>query len=200
MDFNYIETLVAKCKNNDESAKEKLAAEFRPLIYNISKRTFIDGYNLHDIQQECYKSLFKSVSMYNLEKHRFVAYATNAIKNNMNDLIKRIKTRSSTEGNDALSLHDDVEKEFPSQEISTEISLCEMCDYEDLRLALKNLTEEEKELIDFVFFRNYTVRDYAFSKNMCYSTAIVKKKTILKKILNNISLYYKNLDTKRIQG
>ena len=37
------------------------------------------------------KSLFKCVSMYNLEKHRFVAYATNAIKNNMGDLIKRIK-------------------------------------------------------------------------------------------------------------
>ena len=190
MDFDYIETLVTRCKNNDETAKEKLAIEFRPLIYNISKRTFIDGYNAHDIIQECYQSLFKSVSMYNLEKHRFVAYATNAIKNNMNDLIKRIKTKKSTEGTDALSLHDDVEKDFPSLEVSTETSLCEMCDYDDLRLALDNLNEEEKELIDFVFFRNYTVLDYAHLKNMCYSTAIVRKKNILKKILNNISLYY----------
>ncbi|WP_297422776.1 sigma-70 family RNA polymerase sigma factor [Clostridium sp.] len=190
MDFDYIETLVTMCKNNDETAKEKLAIEFRPLIYNISKRTFIDGYNTHDIIQECYQSLFKSVSMYNLEKHRFVAYATNAIKNNMNDLIKRIKTKRSTEGSDALSLHDDFEKEFPSFEVSTETSLCEMCDYEDLRLALKNLNEEEKELIDFVFFRNYTVLDYAHLKNMRYSTAIVKKKNIFKKILNNISLCY----------
>ena len=190
MDFDYIETLVTRCKNNDEKAKEKLAEEFRPLIYNISKRTFIDGYNSHDIIQECYQSLFKSVSMYNLEKHRFVAYATNAIKNNMGDLIKRIKTRKSTEGSDALSLHNDVEKEFPELEISTETSLCEMCEYEDLKLALKNLTEEEKELIDFVFYRNYTIKEYAYIKNMCYSTAILKKKTILMKILNNISLYY----------
>lgn len=195
MDFNYIEVLVTRCKNNDEEAKEKLAYEFRPLIYNISKKTFIDGYSIHDIQQECYQSLFKSVSMYNLEKHRFVAYATNAIKNNMSDLIKRIKTKSSTEGNDALSLHDNFEKDIPSQEISTEVSLCEMCDYEDLRLALKNLNDEEKELIDFVFFKNYTVLDYSHIKNMCYSTAILKKKTILKKMLNNISLYYKNTQT-----
>ena len=112
--------------------------------------------------------------MYNLEKHRFVAYATNAIKNNMSDLIKRIKIRSSTEGSDALSLHDDVENDFPELEISTETSLCEMCDYEDLKLALKNLTEEEKELIDFVFYRNYTIKEYAYLKNICYSTAIVK--------------------------
>lgn len=190
MDFDYIEALVTRCKNNDEKAKEKLATEFRPLIYNISKRTFIDGYSSFDIIQECYQSLFKSVSMYNLEKHRFVAYATNAIKNNMGDLIKRIKNKKSTEGSDALSLHADVEKEFLSQEISAEISLCEMCDYEDLRLALKNLNEEEKQFIDFVFFKDYTVLDYANIKNMCYSTAIVKKKNILKKILNNISLYY----------
>jgi len=193
MDFNYIESLVIKCKNNDETAKEKLAAEFTPLIYNISKRTFIDGYNMYDIQQECFESLFKSVSMYNIKKHRFVAYATNAIKNNIKDLIKRIKSRSSAEGDEALSLHYNFENDLPSEEISTEVSLCEMCDYEDLRLALDNLTREEKEFIDFVFFKNYTVLDYSHLKNMCYSTAILKKNTILKKILNNISHYYKSI-------
>ncbi|ALB46500.1 sigma-70 family RNA polymerase sigma factor [Clostridium beijerinckii] len=193
MDFNYIEVLVTKCKDNDEEAKEKLAAEFKPLIYNISKRTFIDGYNMYDIQQECFESLFKSVSMYNIKKHRFVAYATNAIKNNIKDLIKRIKSRSSTEGNEALSLHYNFENDLPSEEISTEVSLCEMCDYEDLRLALDNLTREEKEFIDFVFFKNYTVLDYSHLKNMCYSTAILKKNTILKKILNNISHYYEGI-------
>ncbi len=193
MDFNYIESLVIKCKNNDEAAKEKLAAEFKPLIYNISKRTFIDGYNIYDIQQECFESLFKSVSMYNIKKHRFVAYATNAIKNNIKYLIKRIKSRSSTEGNDALSLHYNFENNLPSEEISTETSLSEMCDYEDLKLALKNLNEDELELIDFVFYKNYTVKEYAYFKNMCYSTAILKKNTILKKILNNISHYYEGI-------
>lgn len=188
MDFNYIEVLVTKCKNNDETAKEKLAEEFRPLICSISKRTFVDGYNILDIQQECYISLFKSVSMYNLEKHRFVAYATNAIKNNISDLIKRIKSKSSTEGIHALSLHADVEKEFPSEEISTEISLCEMCDYEDLRRAINNLNEDEIEFINFIFFKNNTVKDYAYYKNMRYSTAILKKKNILIKLLHGISL------------
>jgi RNA polymerase sigma factor (sigma-70 family) len=189
MDFDYIETLVTKCKNNDKEAKEKLAIEFRPLIYNISKRTFIDGYNVHDIQQECYQSLFKSVSMYNLEKHRFVAYATNAIKNNINDLIKKIKSRSSTEGNDALSLHDDVEMNLPSQDISLEDSLCDRCDFDELRQAINNLSKDEIELIDFVFFKNHTVRDYAYLKNMCYSTAIQKKKVTLRKIHNYINNY-----------
>ncbi|NRT76034.1 hypothetical protein [Clostridium beijerinckii] len=66
----------------------------------------------------------------------------------------------------------------------------EMCDYEDLKLALKNLNKEEVELIDFIFYKNYTVKKYAYFKNMCYSTAIQRNKNILMKILNNISLYY----------
>jgi hypothetical protein len=128
--------------------------------------------------------------MYILYNNRLVSYANNDIKNNINDLFKRIKTRRSSEGNNALSFNDIFEKVFPELEISTETSLCEMCDYEDLRLALKNLTKDEKELIDFVFFKNYTVLDYAHIKNMCYSTAIVRKKNILRKIHNNISFYY----------
>lgn len=192
MDFDYIENLVYKCKNGDMVSKEKLADEFRPLIINISKRTFIDGYDINDLRNECYKSLFKCVSLYNLEKHKFVAYATNAIKNNMNDLIKHIKTRSITNGTAALSFHDDIEKNLPSHDISLDDLFCDQCDYEDLKLAISNLNRDEKELINFIFFKNKTIRDYAYFKNMCYSTACLKKKLILKKIYDCISLYYKN--------
>jgi RNA polymerase sigma factor (sigma-70 family) len=187
MNFKYIEKLVTGCKNGDTLSKEKLSEEFRPLIFNISKRTFIDGYEIRDIQHECYQTLFKCVHLYNLEKHRFVAYATNGIKNNINDLIKRIKIRNSTDGNDALSLHDDVEKDLPSQDISLENLFCEECDYQELREALNNLNEEEKELIDFIFYRDNTIQNYAYFRNMPYSTASLKKKTILKKIFDYIN-------------
>ena len=190
MNFEYIEYLVTNCKNGDKLSKEKLAEEFRPLIFNISKRTFIDRYEIHDIQNQCYETLFKCVSLYNLEKHRFVAYATNAIKNNINDLMKRIKTRSSIEGNNALSLHADVEKDLPSQDIGLEDLFCEECDYDDLRLAINNLNEEEKELIDFIFYKNNTIQTYAYYKNLRYSTACQRKKVILKKIFDYINLTF----------
>lgn len=188
MNFEYIEYLVTKCKNGDSFSKEKLVEEFGPLIFNISKRTFIDGYEMHDLQNQCYETLFKCVSLYNLEKHRFVAYATNSIKNNMNDLIKRLKTRSATEGNAALSLHADIEKDLPSQDIGLEDLLCNQCEYDDLRLAIDNLTNEEKELIDFIFYKNNTVQTYAYFRNLCYSTANLKKKVTLKKIFDQINL------------
>ena len=117
MNFEYIEELVTNCKNGDALWKEKLAGEFRPLIFNISKRTFIDGYKIQDIQNQCYETLFKCVSLY-------------------------------------------------------------------------NLTEEEKQLIDFIFYKNNTVQTYAYYKNLCYSTANLKKKVTLMKILNHMNLHY----------
>jgi RNA polymerase sigma factor (sigma-70 family) len=189
MNFEYIEEIVTKCKNGDMLSKENLAKEFRPFILNLSKRTFIDRYEMQDIQGECYKTLFNCVSLYNSEKHRFVAYATNSIRNNINDLIKRVKTRQSTDGNDALSFQDDMENNLPSQNVGLEDSFCDECDHQELKFAINNLTEEEKELVDFVFYKNNTVRTYAYIKNMCYSTAAQRKNVILKKINKAINQY-----------
>ena len=83
MNFNYIESLVAKAKNGDVSSKEIIFKEFRPMILNISKRTFVHGYDFSDIEHECYATLLKCIKIYDLDKKRFVAYATMAIKNNI---------------------------------------------------------------------------------------------------------------------
>ena len=95
MNYDYIEDLVRKSKDGDKTSKEKLIEEFRPFITNLSKRTFIPGYDFDDFRNECYRILFKCISLYRTESHRFVAYATNGIKNNINDLIRTsIKTNN----------------------------------------------------------------------------------------------------------
>lgn len=187
MDFEIIEKLVANAKAENKLAKELLAEEFKPFILNLSNRTFINGYDKQDIQNECYKSLFKCVSLYNLEKHRFVAYATNGIKNNISDLIKKSKNRSSAEGVEALTLSDNLEHILPSVAASLEDMLCIKAEYKALTHALEGLNEDERELIIFVFFKNNPLKNYAYWKNMCYSTATQKKRKILKKLKEVIS-------------
>lgn len=187
MDYDYIENLAFKSRNGDEISKEKLVNEFRPLILNIAKRTFLHGYENSDIQSECYKSLFKCLSMYNPDSHRFVAYASNGIRNNINDLIKRVKTRSSAEGSEALTLSDNLEDSLPSNEDNLEDILCNKCDYEILKSAIASLTREEKELIKFIFFKNNTLAAYASLKNLPYSTANRKKKLTLLKLNKHLN-------------
>ena len=38
MDYNEIESLVVKAKNNNEIAKEDIIEEFKPFIYNFCKK------------------------------------------------------------------------------------------------------------------------------------------------------------------
>lgn len=102
MDYKYIETLVKQSKDGNEISKENLAKEFNPYIKNLCSKTFIHGYDFYDLQNECFQSLFKCVSSYNLENHRFVAYATNGIKNNLYDLIRKNQNRKIFDGNDCL--------------------------------------------------------------------------------------------------
>ncbi|MCS6132660.1 sigma-70 family RNA polymerase sigma factor [Clostridium botulinum] len=182
MDLKYVEMLAKKSKDGDNLSKENLIEEFRPFIRNLSRKTFIHGYDKNDIENECYKNLFKCLNSYDLEKHRFVAYATNGIKNNLNDLIRKTKNRDNSEGSCALTLSDNLEDALPSNEPNLEDMLCNECDLDLLKYAIKKLTKEEQELIDFIFFKNNTVRLYSSLKNMCYSTAAKRKMEVLKKI------------------
>ncbi len=182
MDLKYVEMLAKNSKDGDNLSKENLIEEFRPFIRNLSRKTFIHGYDKNDIENECYKNLFKCLNSYDLEKHRFVAYATNGIKNNLNDLIRKTKNRDNSEGSCALTLSDDLEDALPSNEPNLEDMLCNECDLDLLKYAIKKLTKEEQELIDFIFFKNNTIRLYSSLKNMCYSTAAKRKMDVLKKI------------------
>ncbi|NFT08353.1 sigma-70 family RNA polymerase sigma factor [Clostridium botulinum] len=187
MDLKYVEMLAKKSKDGDNLSKEKLIEEFRPFIRNLSRKTFIHGYDKEDLENECYKNLFKCLNSYNLEKHRFVAYATNGIKNNINDLIRKTKNRDNSEGSSALILTDNLEHTLPSNNPNLEEILCNKCDLELLKYAIKNLTEEEQELINFIFFKNNTIRLYSTLKDMCYSTAVNRKTITLRKISKIIS-------------
>lgn len=184
MNFKEIEGLVASAKSNDKLSKEKLAQEFKPFIINLSNKTFINGYDREDIQNECFRILFRCILLYDLSKHRFVAYATNGIKNSINDLIRKSINRSTSEGSEALALSDNLENTLPSDDLSLEDLLCNKAEFESLREAFDALNKDEQELIVFVYIKNNTLINYAYWKNMCYSTANRKKKGILNKMRN----------------
>ena len=183
MNYEYVEQLVNEAKDGKLKSKENLVIEFTPLINSISRKTFIHGYEIADIKNECFKTLFICIFKYQLETHRFVAYATNAIKNNINYLIKTIVNRSELDGFKTLSLSDNLENSLTSYTSSPEEEICNLCEYDELSAAIKNnLTEEETHLISFLFFKDNTLINYAYYKNISYVTALKRKKKVLEKL------------------
>lgn len=188
MDFDYIEDLVIKCKNNDIKSKERLAEQFKPLILNLSKKCYIHGYTIYDLQNECYSSLFYCVRKYNIETHRFVSYATAAIKNNLYALIKKNKSRSIIEGSEALTFSENIEDKMLIDPLDIEELICNKDNADAIRHAVENLDEEDKELIEYVFFKGHTVKEYSIMKRLNYSTAVLRKNGALDKLIQFFSL------------
>ena len=185
MNYDYIEQLAAKVKDGDLKAKENLIKEFTPLINSLSIKTFIHGYEKCDIKNECFLTLFNCIAQYDLNNHRFVAYATNSIKNNLSVLLKKYHNRKDIDG--YFSLSDDIEGNS---------SLCDDMENESIQLeyrhikllsAIKNnLSDSERYLVFFIFFMKNTLTNYAYHENISYMTASKRKKKVLEKLKNYI--------------
>ena len=190
MDYDYIENLVILSKTGDEHSKEKLIEEFRPLIINLSKRTFIPGYEFDDIMNECYIALFKCISLYKTESHRFVAYATNGIKNSINDLIrKNVKSNSIHNSRNVTPFDNYIEETFNPHSPQIEDILCSSYDSDCLKYAMSKLTEEELDLINHLFFEDKTLKSYSDKNEVCYSYAVKKKRYVLDKLFMYVNIY-----------
>lgn len=77
-----------------------------------------------------------------------------------------------------------------SKELNLEEVVCNNAEYEALNTIINKLSSEEKELINFIFFNENTTKEYASLKNICYSTALQRKSTVLNKLSKNLKIYF----------
>ncbi len=192
MDYQEIENLVKLAKDNDENAKEELMVQFTPFILNLSKKSFINSYEFADIKNECYHTLFKCVSVYDLDKHRFVAYATNSIKNSVNLLIRVSNRRNQSEGPGAFILDGNLENTLSSYQEDPDSIFLSKLNRSNLKFAVETLNIKEQELVNYVFFQKYSLKKYSVLKNIPYATAVSLKNEILYKLKKNINKPTKN--------
>lgn len=187
MDYDYIESLVLSSKAGDKTSKEKIINEFKPFILNFSKKLYIDRYDFQDIQNECYVILLHSIEKYNPETHRFVAYATNAIKNSMYAIVKKSIKKNNVQGLNTLTFDGDLSTLNIKDFSNVDDDLIYDCSSSELFDIINSLSTSEKELFVFNILRQNSLRSYAKWKKISPSTAGNKKLILrekLKKLLN----------------
>ncbi|WP_195979964.1 sigma-70 family RNA polymerase sigma factor, partial [Clostridium butyricum] len=133
--------------------------------------------------------LFRCILLYKTESHRFVAYATNGIKKSINDLIRTSIKNSNIHGSGATVFDNYVEETFASNSPQIEDILCSSYDSDCLKFAMSHLTEDEKELVHHIFFKDMTLKSFSTQKGMCYSYAVKKKRHILDKLFMYVNIY-----------
>lgn len=179
MDYKYIEGLVIKCKNNNKEAFIKLIEEFKPVIYGYVKRFYIHGYDNEDLISESFKILLHAINKYDINKHRFVAYGINAIKNNLLYLHRQASYKHTKEGT-----YFDDENELnliPDNTDYNEVILNNVL-FDSLR---KELTPTEMEVVDLLILKDMKIKEYASIKSLKYSTAAKRKTTVYNKLKNS---------------
>ena len=186
MDLNYVESLVVLAKTGDKQAKEKIIEEFRPFIINLSNKTYIHGYEFSDIQNECYCSLLKAINLYDIERHRFVAYASRCIRLNLYDLIRCNLSKNKVNGKETLELNENLDSLYLSDNTNIDELVITKQNYQIINKALNNLSTEEKRLFKHLIIDNKPLTDYAFINNIYYHSAQSQKNKLLKKLHNLI--------------
>lgn len=187
MNLVEVEKLAILAQNGDLKAKEYLTEEFKPLILNICKRTFLNGFEFEDIQNECYASLFKALKKYNPEKHRFVAYATITIKNSIISLMKRSKTRDKFDSKSTLILTNNLEYILSNDLELVEDRVMKEMFRSKINTAFNMLEDEERKLIDYVYVKGNPLKKYAERINLSYSRVFKIKKKIVRKLYKFIN-------------
>lgn len=178
-----LETLVIKAKAGDNSAYEEIFNRFNRFIYKTCIGIYISGYEMEDMIQLGNITLMKAVQKFDSSKNKsFTAYATSAIKNNyFYEIRQKSKLNSecslSNETEDGLEFIDTIASE---ENIEEDLLLKE--DISALKTALSKLSSEEQELIEYVYFKEGKLSDYARDRNINYITLVKLKDRILKKL------------------
>lgn len=188
MNYEYVETLIKKIKQNNSKDKLELLNEFLPLINSLSKRTYINGYDSEDLRNECIITLLDCINKYNESSHRFVSYAVNSIKNTINELVRTTLMRSRH--HDLYAFSKDDLSSIPSQEFSPENITINNMTTKLLQEAINSLNEEEQFFINYIYINGNTLTSYAALKNVSYVTVMNRKNRILFKLKNMINTEY----------
>lgn len=177
-----IETLVKKAKSNDEEALNELIRMFTPFILKLTNSIYIKGYDRDDLIQMGHITIVRAVKSYRLECNRFVAYVTNAIKNNYYYEIRKV-----SKGNFDTSYEKMLEEgeyiSLAASDISIEDSVLQKEKYKNLKLALEKLSEEDREIIIHSYWKGHGgLKRYSEITGIKYVTLHKRKKAILKKL------------------
>ncbi|MBK1812046.1 sigma-70 family RNA polymerase sigma factor [Clostridium sp. YIM B02505] len=188
MNYKYVENLVLLCKSDNEAAKENLISEFDPLILNLCKKSFVSGYEFEDIKNECYKALFNCIKLYEPNKHRFVAYATNAIQNSVKCLIRKSVRRQQTDGAKVVTFDATLESVTCYDMNFVEDIIYQKQVKSQINSVINTLTEEEKDLVRYVFYKGYSMKKYSDFSKIPYYKVFEMKTSILAKLKSDLKI------------
>lgn len=171
-------------KQGDKTAQQEIVKKFMPLIYKVSHKVYIAGYEDEDLIQIGAESILKAVKKFDSNKNTsFTAYVKNTVENNYRYLIRGnikenyIKSLNEIQ-EDGFELEDRIPMDFNLEDyvVNNELKI-------KLRESIGILSPEEKELLYYAFYKEHGgLTEYAKAKGMDYGKVYKLKNSLINKL------------------
>ncbi|MDD7792762.1 sigma-70 family RNA polymerase sigma factor [Clostridium sp. 'White wine YQ'] len=188
---DYLLTLVKKSKLNDMHSMEEIISLFTPLIKNRTKSLYIKNHDEDDLMQIGRISIIKAINKYDISRgSAFISYVKNTIdKNYFYEIRKNTKCVYETSIPLAIKHSKFCNSLFMSEE-NIEANFLDKELHYKLSKTLASLSTTEKELIEYVYFKNTWggLTLYSKEKALPYSEVLTLRNKILSKLKNALTL------------
>jgi RNA polymerase sigma-70 factor (ECF subfamily) len=153
-----INALVKALQNGDESAFSKLYDMYSGALYGLILKIVLDEEIAQDVLQDSFVKIWKNCQSYSQEKGTFYTWMLNICRNTAIDSFRKTKkereNKIQKEADNVSSLNHE------SININT-IGLMELID---------KLPEEQRIVIDYLYFRGYTQQELSDELNIPLGT------------------------------
>lgn len=174
-----LEELVAKFRNKDDKAFEKLYAMYSDnicgVINSIVKNTDI----AQEICQDVFMKAWKNSESYNASKGRFFTWMLNIARNAAID-----EVRSKSHKNSKQNLSSD----FFVNVLEDKDDLNSQVDSIGIKNLLSNLKEKCIQIIDLLYFKGYTQKEAAEELEIPVGTIKTRNRSCISQIRGNIAI------------
>lgn len=179
-----LNSIVLQAKKGDNKAMEKIIEKFTPFILKQCKNIYIKDYEIEDLIQIGQISLVNAVKNFKIEKKKdFTGYAICSIKNNYKcEIRQKCKFNYEISLNSSDNICNMIEM-LPSDEIIEDDYISKL-DAQYLYTCLGKLVKEDRELIEWIYLKQKSIKKFSEIKGIKYETCVRRKKTILMKMRN----------------
>lgn len=150
--------LLEKISRRDSSALSELYDRHSTLLFSIIMRILNEKVESEDILQEVFINIWERAEMYDQRIGNPIAWLCRIARNRAVDRLRSKNYRSRAKESDIENFHEMFAADYSTNPEQRAILSGQQ---EEILIALTSLPNEQKELIEFAYFRGYTQSELA---------------------------------------
>ncbi len=143
------EVLIAELKTKSRKAFDYLYDNYSPALYGVIKNIVRDEQTANDVLQEVFIKIWNGIAGYEPARARLYTWMINIARNQAIDKLRSGNTLSRKENKDFIRTENENSKQTPFVEGI------------GLRGLVDELEEEQKQIIELLYYRGYTQSEAA---------------------------------------